>query len=388
MIFTKKKELVLDSIDPSLKNKLKKGDIILYHGHSWLSKIIQELDNSKFNHCAVFDEAIDDNYYIYEAIGDGIKHRPLKNSLSESESSVLLVKRLKNPPKNMHRVIESIQSIIVKDTEYSVSQILLFGGILLNKKITSNKRLFSLTHMFLLYAGNQLEKTLDSNNENLTCSELVYRAYNEINHPHYTIEIDYDSNATSSPYSKVKFDENSRIFRLKRELDEIKKKIPQDRNQCALFEHQCIESLDKIEDILNEPIEINSVTVNEIPSENEIHILFNEFTEETKIIESIQEVSERICNIEPESIFNKKIEKLITYISHKNNDQNENIKNRKSNISFFRTNFGKRFDLIFEKLEISNFITPGDIDRAFNLEEIEKTKIHHHIDEECHFCNH
>ena len=373
-------------IKDSFKNKLQKGDIILYHGHHWLSEIIQNLDNSYYNHCAIYDEFKDGKHYIYEASNNGIKHRSLEESISDSKSSTIAIYRLTDPPENMQKVVKNIQALSQKKTKYSLSQLLLLAGILLTKKVTHNYSLFSFTHNFLLYTVDKFEKITDSENNKLVCSELVYRAYNEIEDSNYRIHIDNQFSVREISVPLFKFDEKSRSTEFKHNANSIRCSLKSPQEKCNAFETLCIDSLEKAEYIVKKSTGIKVDERTKKVNKKGLRNSFKIYREETQIITLIKRLHKQTCNLEINADLNKRISELIDEASSVFKIDDDISKARKRNIEFFKTQNGDLYDSIFKDLEISNFITPGDIERAYNIEEIGQLHIPEFAKKSCDFC--
>ena len=178
---------------------LKKGDIILYHGNHPLSRLIRYFDESTYNHCSIYDE----DGFVYEAEFNGVVRRPLTESIEISEAILVTHWRLEDAPNDMTPIINTIKTYT--NTHYSVSQLLLLATVLLKRKLTNNKSLFSFTHQYLLYAIDELETLIDKNNNGFMCSELVYRAFNTQENSNFHIKFTHQKSLRNAPKALFKF---------------------------------------------------------------------------------------------------------------------------------------------------------------------------------------
>ena len=165
-------------------NTLQQGDVLLYHGNHHLSKIIRFLDQSNYNHCAIYDK---DNY-VYEAVYGGVVRRTLEESVKDSQATKVNVLRLNTAPRDMEKVLDKIKCFS-KTTKYSVSQLLLLAFFLLMQKMFSNTLLCFLWGVFGVVCMDVLERLFDKKDKGFMCSELVYRCFNECGCGVYSIEL-------------------------------------------------------------------------------------------------------------------------------------------------------------------------------------------------------
>lgn len=186
-------------------NNLEQGDIIMHHAHGFLSESIRALDGSNYNHCSIYDK----DGYVYESVTGGIKKKELKESIATQKTAAITNFRLENLPEDKSLLIETIEKYHTSNI-YAYDQIVLLAMILLKKELAlDNPETRSFVENFLIYTTNFLTNLFDPNNKNEICSEVIYRAYEEVaNHTgntdfHMVIDIDE---------SMIPYDEDKKIL--------------------------------------------------------------------------------------------------------------------------------------------------------------------------------
>ena len=155
--------------------KLKDGDICLYHGKGWISKMIRLVDGTVMNHASIYVG----NNEVIEA--EGGKNRIGKNTMEESISGSEWIKvyRLIERPDDMDPVVDKANWYFGQSNRYGYEQILLLAMLVLIRKPKKGIIFKYLAKIVLERAAAILLKLTEGGKEVLICSELVYRSYNE-----------------------------------------------------------------------------------------------------------------------------------------------------------------------------------------------------------------
>ncbi len=156
-------------------SNLKDGDICLYNGNGWISKMIRLVDGTVMNHASIYVG----NNSVIEA--EGGKNRISKNTIEESISGSNWIKvyRLIERPDNMDPVVDKANWYFGQGNRYGYEQILLLAMLALIRKPKKGKIFKYLVKIVFERAAAVLLKLTEGGKEVLICSELVYRSYNE-----------------------------------------------------------------------------------------------------------------------------------------------------------------------------------------------------------------
>ncbi len=310
------------------KSKLKKGDILLYSGSNIVDKIIKKLDKSDYNHASLY---IGEGKVI-EALAkfsEGVTIRTVEESIEKSEK--VIVKRLANDV-DLSMVINIANSYL--DKRYGYAQIVLLAIILISRPHKYNNFFFKLVNKILEDASQFILLQTNGGKKAIICSELVYRAYDEvfpeINDP-YTIYIKrsmynnqkisvYNNNSLVSKfYGMNNYNKNTSSFIEKSNIDYIKERI-------------------------------NIIDENQLSIENtwsDIKESFNGY--QIKLINNDNSISD-----EEDKKLKTNLDRFLTaYYYSKNINLHEKILSKDI--------------LLFFIIDNANFVTPGDLQYAENL---------------------
>jgi len=134
-----------------LKSILKKGDVILTHGSSWISRMIQKVTQSHWNHVVIYDE----DGYVIESNWGGVVRSHVYNYYAGKDIMIL---RHKTASKTKLRyVVESAKYFIGREYDY-----------------------FQIIELLWLYlTGRRGNSRQISSKNKFICSELVGRAFHD-----------------------------------------------------------------------------------------------------------------------------------------------------------------------------------------------------------------
>lgn len=325
--------------------QLKQADIILYHAHDVISSPIRYFDNSSYNHCSIYDK----DGYVFESIGNGVVRKKLGKSINDQNASFVVNMR----PKEIELSASITQQIITTienkylGKAYGFSQLLL-SGLMLKRWLDPNDYLKKLSFAFLTKATNDLMTFLDPSNKTLLCSELIYKAYNNIankrNLDQMKIVMPIEDSILGSNFKKI----NSHKKRKKR-----KRVLNKRLSEAGVTE------------IFDAPKYFPS-------SSSELENQFNKYIAKEKLyLRNLNRPESRKLFI-PRNDYNKAF-------FYKNKITLED------NAKYFRKK-NPEFAKLLSHLNIENFITPGDISRSLNFEIISKHKSADKLNTSCHEC--
>ena len=174
---------------------LKPGDVLLYHYTGWIGRAIRKFDGTDYNHAALYDDDGD----VIEALAEGVVKRNIQKSAARSK--YITVFRLKDAPGDMQPVVDVAKSYL--GHRYAGAQLILLAAICLFRKIKMNRIVARIAETALEKAANLLMSRYGVNSrESLTCSELVYRSYNEAAGDNYKITVLRESGNVASQGSE------------------------------------------------------------------------------------------------------------------------------------------------------------------------------------------
>lgn len=158
-------------------NELLPGDILLYNGKKLVSRLIRCFDRSYVNHAAVFigtDEETGEPQVI-EAVGEGVLNRSLKEIFDHN--CYIVVKRYEKVSRETGPVLDEAKRYFSEKRSYEFKAIVFLAIISLVERVHLNCLVaWSVSRTLEKYFSRYLE---DTKKQPVTCSELVYRCYNE-----------------------------------------------------------------------------------------------------------------------------------------------------------------------------------------------------------------
>lgn len=162
---------------------LKEGDILLYHGTSFISELIRLFDGSTYSHASIYDGS-----NIAEAIPSGV----IKNSVDQSIKSAEFVdvfrfhsetgQELGNPNYSVQPIIKRISYYLAQGDRYAYEEIILLAFLTATRRLPINgwiPGLGRILRTIMDNATNVVNKMIAAGKEPMICSELDYRCYVE-----------------------------------------------------------------------------------------------------------------------------------------------------------------------------------------------------------------
>ncbi|HKE15707.1 MAG TPA: caspase family protein [Kofleriaceae bacterium] len=158
------------------RTQLQPGDVLLYHGGSWVAKAIRLFDGTEVNHAGIY---VGDGT-VGEALGRGLTRRSLSESVEDQEYAIM--RRLKTGA-DMEAVRRKAEEYLAQGNRYGYEQIVLLAILGLTRKLKLTPVLRLMLRRVLDAASGVLVKyvkdKLGESREPMICSEFVYRAYDE-----------------------------------------------------------------------------------------------------------------------------------------------------------------------------------------------------------------
>lgn len=170
-------------------NELLPGDILLYNGKALTSKLIRCFDRSYVNHAAVFigkeiievkdikDEEVKkvEKPVVIESIKQGVKMRTLTESFKHNE--YIIVKRYEKVSRETGPVLDVAKIHLMGHRRYEFEAIVFLAIISLVERFHFNRLVaWTVSRTLKQHFSHYLKNNKD---QPVTCSELVYRCYNE-----------------------------------------------------------------------------------------------------------------------------------------------------------------------------------------------------------------
>lgn len=164
------------------KTDLQQGDVFLYHGDSFVSRMIRLFDGGDYSHAGVYS-----NGHILEAIGSGIEYR----SVEESTHGVPYVDVFRYKSKEniwigteilpVEPVIDRVDYYNENRERYGYEQILLLAILVSTRRLPFQfiPGLSRILRNILESAADILAKLVAAGKEPMICSELAFRCFEE-----------------------------------------------------------------------------------------------------------------------------------------------------------------------------------------------------------------
>lgn len=149
-------------------------DILLYHGDSPVSQLIQWFDGSEYSHASIFDGEM-----VVEAISEGVRRRSV--AVTMEDTLFVDVWRLRkdgdfigSPQLPAQPVLDAIIRFVEEGDRYAFEELLLLALLCTSRRLPLPFLRWSLDH-----AASAIVDMVDAGKEPMTCSELVYRCFTE-----------------------------------------------------------------------------------------------------------------------------------------------------------------------------------------------------------------
>lgn len=148
------------------------GDVLLFHGNSFVAKAIRFLDGGEVNHAAIALDATT----LAEATGHGLDTTPIAVGVENNVTTWVLRPTGGDPAAAARRAVEYEASGVL----YAYQQILLLAALCLTRRIPIGNRIFrTVVRRVLESAADLLNALIDKGADLMICSEYVYRCYRE-----------------------------------------------------------------------------------------------------------------------------------------------------------------------------------------------------------------
>jgi hypothetical protein len=147
------------------------GDVLLFHGNSWVSWAIRIIDGTDVNHAAV---ALPGGM-LGEAGGKGLQARPIPRPGS---GEYMYVHRL-NGNQDLNPVLERATAFLKQGHLYAYQQIVLLAVLCLTRRIPLPRLARRMVRSALDHAAKAVTDLLPVGASWMICSEYVYRSFRE-----------------------------------------------------------------------------------------------------------------------------------------------------------------------------------------------------------------
>ncbi|NTU92510.1 MAG: hypothetical protein HGB29_00175 [Chlorobiaceae bacterium] len=164
-------------------NELRAGDVLLYHGESAVSQLIQWFSGSEYSHSSIFDGAA-----VVEAVAEGIVRRTIDESLAHTRYvDVWRLKKgghvLGEPELPAAPVLDVTARYAAQGGRFSYEELLLLALLCTTRRVP-----LPFLRWALDAAASLLNDLIDEEREPMVCSELVFRCFSEAG-PEYSPRI-------------------------------------------------------------------------------------------------------------------------------------------------------------------------------------------------------
>ncbi len=163
---------------------IRPGDVLLFHGNSFVSWAIRWFDGTDVNHAAIALDA--DN--MGEAVGSGLRDDPIAPAIKSNARTY--VRRL--PVSSaMTPVVSMAQRYLDSGVPYAYEELVLLAILSMTRRAPiSNPLMRRVLRSTLDHAAELLNSLMDRGSDLMICSEYVYRCYDEAGDPAFHLTID------------------------------------------------------------------------------------------------------------------------------------------------------------------------------------------------------
>jgi hypothetical protein len=160
--------------------QLQAGDVLLYHGTAFISRLIRLFDGGAYSHASIYDGA-----QVVEALGQGITADAVATSVSGAAyvdvyRFVTDQGTMLGPGLTAQPVVNTIKSYLQKHDRYAYEEILLLAVLCSSRRISGINAVLAMVLRNLLdSAAALLAKFVAGGKQPMICSEFVYRCYFE-----------------------------------------------------------------------------------------------------------------------------------------------------------------------------------------------------------------
>jgi hypothetical protein len=151
---------------------VKPGDVLLFHGKSFVAWAIRAFDGTVVNHAAL---ALEPDL-LGEAAGNGLQTASISGSTRASRFTIV---RRHASGLDASPVVQRAQAYLAAGVPYAYHQILLLAILSLTRRIPLSPVSRRLVRAALDEAAGVLNAMVESGRQVMICSEYVFRCYNE-----------------------------------------------------------------------------------------------------------------------------------------------------------------------------------------------------------------
>jgi len=155
-------------------NELRPCDVLLYHGYSTTSRLIQWFDGSEYSHSSIFN-----GHLVTEAVQEGVLQRTVEESLEHTE--YVDVYRLRkngisigSPELPAEPVLQVIAHYADLHDRFAYEELVLLALLCTTRRLP-----LPFLRDILDSAAAVIADMLDEGRQPMVCSELVYRCFAE-----------------------------------------------------------------------------------------------------------------------------------------------------------------------------------------------------------------
>jgi hypothetical protein len=152
--------------------EIRRGDVLLFHGDSFISWAIRLFDGTDVNHAAI---ALDETT-LAEAAGRGLRRAPIAGAVAANK--YMVVRR--HPDADLASVVATAGGWVDKRAPYAYQQIVLLGLLAATRSIPLGGFGRRMLRSILDHAAAALNAFVDRDgHRSMICSEFVYRCFAE-----------------------------------------------------------------------------------------------------------------------------------------------------------------------------------------------------------------
>ena len=165
------------------ESDIRPGDILLFHGHSFVSWAIRLFDGTDVNHAAIALTADE----MGEATGSGLEANSIGPAIKSNDRTY--IRRLRGSPEATP-VVAKAREFLASNIPYAYQEIVLLAVLSLTRRVPVNNPLVRRVLRPLLdHAAEFVNSLVDRGRDLMICSEFVYRCYVESRDPNFHLEI-------------------------------------------------------------------------------------------------------------------------------------------------------------------------------------------------------
>jgi hypothetical protein len=162
---------------------LRAGDVLLYHGTSFVSQMIRLFDGSDYSHTSIYDGS-----NIAEAVEQGVVSDSVAESIQNAEFVDVCRFRsttgqgLDDPSYGAQPIIDKIAYYVAQGERYAYEEIILLAFLVATRRLPVVGWIPGLGQILRTILDNAVDvvnKIIAAGKEPMICSELVYRCYSE-----------------------------------------------------------------------------------------------------------------------------------------------------------------------------------------------------------------